>query len=119
MKKLVTGLLASALLVNSLPAFADRWDRERHFRPDRHYAPPAVRHRHSRHNHEPIVWGLAGLAIGAVLYNIANQPVVAAPVVVPPQPQTGQGVWHYCEPYRAYYPNVQACPEPWRTVPAW
>lgn len=119
MKKFVTGLLASVLLVNSLPAFADRWDRERHYRPERPYAPPAMRHRHSRSAHEPIAWGLAGLALGAVLYNIANQPVTAAPVMVVPPSGGGQGVWHYCAPYRAYYPDVQACPEPWRTVPAW
>jgi hypothetical protein len=26
--------------------------------------------------------------------------------------------WYYCPSYRAYYPNVTTCPEPWVSVPA-
>ncbi len=118
MKKLVTGLLASMLLANAFPAFAGHWERDRHYRQDRHYGPPVVRHRPDRHDHAPIVWGLAGLALGTVLYNIAAQPVVAAPAAIPP-PAPANRMWYYCEPYGAYYPNTQSCPEPWRPVPAY
>jgi hypothetical protein len=45
------------------------------------------------------------------------------PVVVEQEPliyvQRGPvpGYWHYCPSTRAYYPDVQVCPEPWLAVP--
>jgi len=52
---------------------------------------------------------------------VADEPPVfiqrqsAAPVPPPPPPS---GDWYYCESSRAYYPNVQSCPEEWVKVPA-
>lgn len=119
MKKLVTGLLAATLLAGSLPALAGPHGRDRHFRPH-HYAPPVVRHHH-RHGPGPVAWGLAGLALGTILYSV-TPPVVAAPAVVmpppPPRPSPGR-MAYYCESYQAYYPNVQYCPEGWRALPAY
>jgi len=124
MKKLVTGIFASLLLANSLPALADR-GHDRHFRSDRH-GPPAVyyrdapRHRHGGGYGAPLAWGIAGLALGSVLYSIATPPpVVVAPAVAMPPPRPAGRMWYYCEPYQAYYPNVPNCPEPWRAVPGY
>ena len=118
MKKILAGLLAATLLAGSLPAFAGPHGRDRHFRPH-HYGPPVVRHHHHRHGGygAPIALGLAGLALGTVLYAIAAPPVVAAPaVVVPPPP--ARTAW-FCESYQAYYPDIPNCPEGWRAVPGY
>jgi hypothetical protein len=59
----------------------------------------------------------------------AMQPVVVpvpgyAPPVSPQgttvvAPQNGlPPTWFYCDSAGGYYPNVQQCPEPWRSVPA-
>ncbi len=116
MKKLITGLLASVLLVNSLPALADRNGPRGHY-----YGPPPPRHQHyDRYRGPgPLAWGLAGLAVGTVLYSIATPPVVAAPVVVVPAPRPPGRMAYFCESYQAYYPNVQYCPEGWRAVPSY
>ncbi len=37
--------------------------------------------------------------------------------VVPPQNGPAP-TWFYCDSAKGYYPNVQQCPEPWRSVPA-
>ncbi len=113
MKKLVTGLLAATLLAGSLPALAGPHGHDRHFRPH-HYAPPVVRHHHYRHGPGPVAWGLAGLALGTVLYTIATPPVVVVPAPKPPGRMA-----YFCESYQAYYPNVQYCPEGWRAIPAY
>jgi hypothetical protein len=116
MKKLVTGLLAATLLAGSLPAFAGT-----HGRGGYYYGPPAPRHHH-HHRHgghgAPLAWGLAGLALGTVLYSV-TPPVAAAPVVVMPPPKPPGRMAYFCESYQAYYPNVQYCPEGWRAVPAY
>jgi hypothetical protein len=119
MKKILAGLLAATLLAGSLPAFAGPHGHDRHFRPH-HYGSPVVRHHHNRHGGygAPIAWGLAGLALGTVLYTIATPPVVAAPAVVVPPPQPGSTAY-FCESYQAYYPNIQHCPEGWRAVPGY
>jgi hypothetical protein len=118
MKKLVTGLLASLLLANSLPALAGPHGHDRHFRPH-HYAPPVVRHHHRHGGYgAPVAWGLAGLALGTVLY-ATTSPVIAAPAVVMPPPRPPGRMAYFCESYQAYYPNVQYCPEGWRAVPAY
>jgi hypothetical protein len=120
MKKIVAGFVASALLASSLPALAGPYGYSRHY----DYGPPAARHHHHRGwGGAPLAWGIAGLALGSVLYAIATPPAVAAPVpapvvTVPPPAPAGQ-TWYYCEPYQAYYPNVQTCPEAWRPVPAY
>jgi hypothetical protein len=110
MKKLLTGLLASLLLVNALPAFADHHDHGRYS-----YGPP-VEHHHHPHRGAPLAWVLGGIALGSALVAIAPppRPVVAAPAVVvaPPPPRTA---W-FCQSYQAYYPNVPYCPEGWQPV---
>ncbi len=116
MKKLVTGFLAAALLAGALPAAADPYyGRGHHYRPP----PPVVRHhyRHDRYG-PPLAWGLAGLALGGILYSTIAPPPPAI-VVAPPPVRPPGSHWYYCESYRAYYPQVQYCPEGWRTVPGY
>lgn len=119
MKKLVTGLLASLLLANALPAFAGDRGHDRHWRGG--WEGPRHHHRHHRHggHSAPLAWGLAGLALGTVIYSVANPPVVAAPVMVVPAPRPPGRMAYYCESYQAHYPNVQYCPEGWRALPAY
>jgi hypothetical protein len=113
MNKRVSGFIAGLLLAGSLPAIAGPYGHERHYRPP----PPVIHHhRHGSHGH-PLAWGIAGLALGGILYSTisASPPVVVAPPPVRPP----EHVWYYCEGYRAYYPQVQYCPEGWRAVPAY
>lgn len=48
--------------------------------------------------------------------------VIQQPPPVPPPPQpAGQAptqFWYYCDTSKAYYPYVQSCAGPWRSVPA-
>ena len=117
MKKLVLGLLASLLFVQSLPAMAD------HHGHWHHYGPPRAPHHHHFHRGAPLAWMLGGVVLGSALISItAPRPVIAAPAVVvsPPQPivvspPTARTAW-FCESYQAYYPSVPYCPEGWRVV---
>jgi hypothetical protein len=61
-----------------------------------------------------IVGGLIGAAIvgSGSAYAQPVQPVVVAP----PQPVPPR-VQYFCAPYRAYYPFVTNCPEPWYILP--
>jgi hypothetical protein len=56
----------------------------------------------------------------AVVY--APPPVVYAPPPAYEPPVTymsqPQQYWYYCDDPRGYYPNVGACPQGWRAVPA-
>jgi len=56
----------------------------------------------------------------AVVY--APPPVAYAPYPADPPPVTymsqPQQSWYYCDNPRGYYPNVGACPQGWRAVPA-
>jgi hypothetical protein len=38
------------------------------------------------------------------------------PVYIQQQPAPPSSYWYYCPSAQAYYPSVQACPEPWITV---
>lgn len=124
MKKLATGILASLFLANSLPALAEPHDHDRYFRAERHGPPGGYYRSEYGHHHRdgfggPLAWGIAGLALGSVLYAVSTPPpVMVAPVVSPPPRPPGR-MWYYCEPYQAYYPNVQNCPEAWRAVPGY
>lgn len=119
-KRILTATLAAALLATSLPALADRNGHGHH----RGYypAPRAEHHHHDRHRHgNALALGIAGLALGSVIYSTMTPsppPVVVAPVVAPPPPRP-QRMWYYCESYRAYYPTVNYCPEGWVTVPGY
>jgi len=114
MKKLISAVLAGILLAGSLPALAGPHGHRGHY-----YGPPAPRHHHHHRGPGPLVLGIAGLAIGSALYAITAPPVVAAPAVVVPAPRPPGGMAYFCESYQAYYPNVQYCPEGWRTVPTY
>lgn len=117
MKKLISGVLAGVLLASSLPALADRNGRGGHY-----YGPPPPRHHHHHHRGPgPLVWGIAGLALGSAVYAMTAPPppVVVAPVMVPPPPRPPVRMAYFCESYQAYYPNVQYCPEGWRGVPSY
>lgn len=114
MKKPVAAFLACLTLTAALPAQADPYyGHRRHYRPP----PPVVQHHHHHRHGHPLAWGLAGLALGGALYATISAPppvVVAPPPVRPPE-----RLWYYCESYRAYYPQVQYCPEGWRAVPGY
>lgn len=117
MKKTVARLLVATLLATSLPALADPYG-HRHG-PHRGYYPPPPPAAHHRHHHSGLALGIAGLALGTIIYSTMTPPappVIVAPVVAPPPPQR---IWYYCESYRAYYPTVNYCPEGWRTVPGY
>lgn len=113
MKRLVTGLLASLLLANALPAWAHR--------DGFHPGPPYVRHHHHHHRHgiAPLGWIVGGIALGSALVTItAPRPAVAAPTIVvspPPPPPPARTAW-FCQSYQAYYPYVTYCPEGWQSV---
>lgn len=121
MKKLTSALLAGLLLATSLSALAGPHGRgqERghgaHF--DRHYYNHGQHHRHHSHHGNALGWGVAGLALGSVLFSI-NTPA-PAPVIVTPTPRPPGRMWYYCDSWQGYYPYVQYCPEGWRAVPAY
>ena len=113
MKKLITGLIASILLANSLPALAERHGRhfDRHFRADHH-----ARHDH-RHRHHGATLGIlgAGLVLGALALSAEARQPPPAPVIIAPT-RHAEGYWYYCGSVGAYYPYTQHCPEGWRAV---
>ncbi|MBV8651679.1 MAG: hypothetical protein JO255_09450 [Alphaproteobacteria bacterium] len=45
-------------------------------------------------------------------------PYVPPAVAVAPPPAPGAVTYYYCDNPQGYYPYVQACPTPWRAVPA-
>jgi hypothetical protein len=122
MKKTISTILAALLVAAALPALADSYGAQRHYRPDRHDRPfqarPVQPYGHRHHDHDAL-WGVlgAGLALGAIAVAIdpPRPPVVMAPVVSVPPPGR---LWYYCESARAYYPYVGYYPEGWRAVPA-
>ncbi|MBI2217311.1 MAG: hypothetical protein HYU51_08445 [Candidatus Rokubacteria bacterium] len=48
---------------------------------------------------------------------VVQQPPVYVQQPPPPPPPPPAAYWYYCASAKAYYPNVQACPEPWIKVP--
>jgi hypothetical protein len=50
---------------------------------------------------------------------VVQQPpvYVQQPAPPPPPPPPPTAYWYYCGSAKAYYPNVQTCPEPWIKVP--
>lgn len=79
---------------------------------------------HGHHRHGPVhharghggIWGplIVGGLVGAAIagaHHAQAQP--AQPVLVPASPP----VQYFCAPYRAYYPVVTHCPEPWYVMP--
>ncbi len=68
-------------------------------------------HRSFLHNH---------VRIFVVAPLFFSAPILAAPVFVgrPPIVVAPPAYWYYCRSYRAYYPYVTGCPEPWVSVPA-
>ncbi len=122
MKRPLATLLAGLLLATALPSLAVARDHDRHGRND--YGQRGFdrghdrRHDHHRRhaNSSALGWGLAGLAVGSVLFSM-DAP--APPVMVTPTPARPPGrMWYYCDAYAAYYPYVGQCPGGWRAVPA-
>ena len=135
-RALALTVLASAV---SLPAHADRGG---HGHGRGHWQHSGHHKHHGHHgHHRGGVWGplIVGGLIGAALVGASQaqaqpvQPVVvpvappvpshlvtapvAPPLVTaPPQPLAPR-VQYYCAPYRAYYPFVATCPEPWYVMP--
>lgn len=54
------------------------------------------------------------------VYVYSPPPVIVEepPVYIQQEPSGQAGYWYYCSSSRAYYPQVQSCPEPWIPVPA-
>jgi hypothetical protein len=48
---------------------------------------------------------------------VQQQPQAAPAPPPPPAPAPPSAFWYYCTSAKAYYPNVQTCPEPWVKVP--
>lgn len=125
-KRIFAVTLAAAMMATSLPALADRDGYGRghghgHGHHRGYYPAPRVEHHHHRGGNNALALGIAGLALGSIIYSTVTPsppPVVVAPVVAPPPPRP-QRLWYYCESYRAYYPTVNYCPEGWVTVPGY
>ncbi len=121
MKRALAALLASLLLSTTLAVAGDHDRHDRHGYGQRGFDRDHDR-RHDRHRHHShssaIGWGLAGLAVGSILFSMDAPP--SPPVVVTPTPARPPGtMWYYCDAYGAYYPYVGQCPGGWRAVPAY
>ena len=49
---------------------------------------------------------------------VQQPPLPPSPPPAPAPPAAAQAYWHYCASAKAYYPNVETCPEGWIKVPA-
>jgi hypothetical protein len=115
-KGAAVALLALALLlVAAVPSHA--WDRGRH-------GHPGVRTRVFIGVGPAFWWGPAypywWYYYPPPYYVYSPPPVIVQepPVYIqPPPPPAPQAYWYYCPSAQAYYPSVQACPEPWVKVP--
>ena len=73
----------------------------------------------------PVWWGPRYYEPWSPLYPLYPPYYVSPPVEIerqppvyverPPAPRAS-GYWYWCESERAYYPNVETCPEPWVKV---
>lgn len=66
---------------------------------------------------QPMVVPAPGYPPSVVAYPSAPPVSPQGTTVVPPQ-NSPAPTWFYCDSAKGYYPNVQQCPEPWRSVPA-
>ena len=118
MRKVAISVI-TALSLAALPAYADHG-----------YSHGG--HEHREGGGDGAVW--AGLAVFGALAGLAimaehSTPVYAAPAyaepayaaVAPvysaPAPAATE-IWYYCQSSAMYYPNTNACPEGWQTIPA-
>lgn len=115
MKTRAAALAGLTLLMLASPAGAGPHHRHGWYPagPHHFHAPLPMRHV------APWGWGIAGVALGTVIYTTITPPVVAAPVVVAPAPRPPKRIAYYCEHWQAWYPQIAYCPEGWRAVPAW
>jgi hypothetical protein len=144
-RTLALSLLSVAAVAIAVPAHADRgghgyrggyWNGNHG-----HYGHPGHRHGHGHHHGRSGIWGplIVGGLIGAAIVGStsaqaqAAQPVVVPvappvpshlvaapavpPVVIAPAQAATPRVQYFCAPYRAYYPYVANCPEPWYVMP--
>ncbi len=128
------GVLAVLAVGAAIPAHADEWRHDRHWRGDiRHFEDHDVhvwRGGYWHHGHHGGRYGWWWV-VGGIWY-FYTEPVYPYPdpyrppvVVVQPQfsapPPTAAPttqVWYYCPSAKGYYPYVSVCPGGWRTVPA-
>ena len=144
MKQIIVRIVIGALLVISLPAFAQHRDgrphgeggthREGHWRGHEIHrfgdhdlnTWRGGRWHHGRHDGRLGWWWIA-----AGLWYFYPSPVYPYPdpytppvTVINPQPsaqapsQPQAQLWYYCDSAKGYYPYVPSCPEMWRVVPA-
>jgi hypothetical protein len=124
MKRTFATLLAGLLLATAQPTLAlarDNHHRDRDRQPHgwQNHDRGHERQRHQRHDgySSALGWGLAGLALGGIVFS-AGTPT--PPVIIAPTPVRPPGsIWYYCDTYAAYYPYVDQCPGGWRAVPAY
>ena len=64
----------------------------------------------------PFWYGPSYFVVAAAPVVVTPPPVVESPPVFV-EPEPAQSYWYYCQSARAYYPNVQSCPEAWVKVP--
>jgi len=125
MRKLLTFLVAAAVVVAAFPAYADRGYEHRGY---------------EHHGYHGGGSGWAGLAIFGALAGMAIMSEQSRPVYVDPyyagpvyQPQPvyveqppesaspvppPASTWYYCGSSGMYFPYTKACPEGWQAVPA-
>lgn len=137
MHKLIIAVVTTLSLI-ALPAHADRGYDRGGYRghADRGHDHGGHRgHGHRGGNNDGAVW--AGLAVFGALAGLAilaerSAPVQAAPVYMEPYtepvyaappayaapPPAATENWYYCNSSAMYYPDTNACPEGWQTLPA-
>lgn len=117
MNKSFHRLLGVLLLAATFPALAGPHDRGYDRRGPPRHEYNHYQQRHHSHHGNAVAWGVAGLALGSVLFSINTPP--PAPVIVAPAPRPPGRMWYYCDSWQGYYPYVQYCPEGWRAIPAY
>jgi hypothetical protein len=146
-RTLALSLLSVAAAAIAVPAHADRGGHGYRvgYGPSHghhgHHGHQGYRHGHAHHHGRSGIWGplIVGGLIGATIVGStsahahAAQPVVVPvvppvpshlvaapavpPVVIAPAQAAPPRVQYFCAPYRAYYPFVANCPEPWYVMP--
>jgi hypothetical protein len=143
MKIVILGILASTMVMTSIPVLAEHGERfERgHWegRDIHRFGEHDLRvwrggsWRHGWHGGRLGWWWIAGgiwYFYPAPVYPypdpyvppvvaVSPQPVAPQTVVpAPAQPQQTAKLWYYCDSAKGYYPYVPSCSEGWRAVPA-
>jgi len=141
-RALALSLVSLAAIAAAVPAHADRGGYVHRGGHVVHHGHRHVHvHRHVHHRGHGGIWGplIVGGLVGAAIVGASSahaqpvQPVLmpvapplsshlivaptVPPVVVAPPQVVPPRVQYFCAPYRAYYPFVTNCPEPWHVMP--